>query len=681
MTRGKIGRSWIALGFWVVWIGVGIPAAVTSNHTLLSTQISFPGAETASGFFDISKKEAVRNLFLAVYEQTGSAEAGWTGDIAQCVAGTVSDEFREITLERLDFYRILAGLPIFTNWDDTLSRMAQQAALIMAANSVLTHYPTPDLHCYTDEGARAASNSVLALGSCGPVAVDQYIWDFGPTNYHVGHRRWLFSPRVQKVGLGAVPQTEGHYAANAIWVIPEEMPEQWGPTRDGFVAWPPPGYIPYPLVPVRWSCSVENADFSEAGVQMTREGTVVPVEVQPVVEGIAEPTLVWQISGMDANQETEWPRPDQDTTYEVTITNILIDGVPKDLSYKVTIFDPFDLSSRPRTPVVQGPTNMAVLHTGVYTIAQPSPTANRYDWRYAYVEPLLLSTNEDLQPPAWTASTSSGYSPFEPIEGLPNQYFYHLAHPKPEDQILALNSPVILGDHAVLEFDSWLGWAMTNQIARVQISTDEGVTWTDLFTKSGDGSAGQTNWAHVTLSLTNYAGKIVDLRFVYDYEYGPYYQSTELGVGWHIYRIQLFDALKFTKLQTYSLPLGASFSVVPRIPRAVAVQARGRVWGKYPLFWGPWQITSVHVSDPLQSWIRKFTIDDAGYPVMEVEFPEGPTQIYIRVLTAPTPQGPWTQPANWWFHLMQNSTNRWEVRVVPPQSTPRFYRLEVQRAR
>ena len=681
MTWGKIGRAWIALWLGAVVGGYGIFSVRASDDMLLSTQISFPGAETPAGFFDLSHKEPVRNFFLAVYEQTASAEVGWTGDLGRCVAGTVSDEFKQITLERLNFYRILVGLPIFTNWDETLSHRAQQAALILAANNVLTHYPTPDLHCYSEEGAYAASNSVLALGSCGPVAVDQYIWDFGSTNYHVGHRRWLFSPRVQKVGLGAVPQTEGHYAANVIWVIPEEMPEQWGPTRDGFVAWPPPGYVPYPLVPVRWSCSVEEADFSQAGVQMKEDGQEVAVEVQPVVEGIAEPTLVWQIHGMNADQETEWPRPDHDTVYEVTITNILVNGEAKDLSYKVIVFDPFDFSDRPRTPVVQGPTNLAILHTGVYTLAQPSPPADCYDWRWAYVEPLLLTTNEDLQPPAWTVTTSPGYSPFEPVQGFPNYYFYHLAHPKPEDQILALHSPVILGEHARLEFDSWLSWAMTNQIARVQISTDEGATWTDLFTKPGDGTVGQTNWAHITLSLTNYAGKIIDLRFVYDYESGPYYQSTDLGVGWHLYRIQLFDALNFTKLQEHTLPLGTAFSVVPRIPRAVAVQARGRVWGKYPLFWGPWLITQVHVTDPLQSWIRKLTIDEWGYPVMEVEFPEAPTQIYIRVLTAPTLHGPWTQPANWWFHLMPDSTNRWEVRVVPPQSTPRFYRLEVQQAR
>jgi len=77
-------------------------------------------------------------------------------------------------------------------------------------------------------------------------------------------------------------------AANAVWVVDDA--NYWGPrpaTRNAFVSWPPPGYVPYPVVYPRWSFSYPSADFSAATVTMTSNGVPVPVAQETPVPASA----------------------------------------------------------------------------------------------------------------------------------------------------------------------------------------------------------------------------------------------------------------------------------------------------------------------------------------------------------------------------------------------------------
>src|SRR6185312_8522029 len=118
----------------------------------------------------------------------------------------------------------------------------------------------------TSAGASAAANSNLALGSFGPDSITGYINDFGANNTEAGHRRWLLYPQTQTMGTGDIPAGNGFTNANATWVLDGNYGTARPATRDGFVAWPPPGYVPYPVVFARWSFAYPNADFSTATV-------------------------------------------------------------------------------------------------------------------------------------------------------------------------------------------------------------------------------------------------------------------------------------------------------------------------------------------------------------------------------------------------------------------------------
>src|SRR5262249_31156342 len=145
-----------------------------------------------------------------------------------------------------------------------------------------------------------------------PGCVVSYIVDNGSNNAAAGHRSALLFPQTQSMGTGDVPQSgpaaNPYYLANAIWVQDANI---FGPrpaTREAYVAWPPPGYVPYQVVGPRWSFAYYNADFTNATVSMKRNGAAVPVRQEtwtsvgcPPQICFPENTLVWVPDNQDTS--------------------------------------------------------------------------------------------------------------------------------------------------------------------------------------------------------------------------------------------------------------------------------------------------------------------------------------------------------------------------------------------
>jgi hypothetical protein len=231
----------------------------------------------------------------------------------------------------------MAGIPADIDLSSTNSGKDQEAALMMSANGTLSHSPPESWDCYSPDGAEAAGNSNLSLGSYGWDAVDGYMIDPGASNGPVGHRRWLLYPQTQTMGTGDIPP-QSHSSSNALWVFDSHI---WDPrpgTRDDFVAWPPPGYIPYPVVPARWSFAYPQADFSGTTVTVTKDGESVPVTPESYVSGYGENTFVWIFNGMSSSDT--WTMPASDESYQVSVNNVVIGGQAQNFNYTVTVFDP-----------------------------------------------------------------------------------------------------------------------------------------------------------------------------------------------------------------------------------------------------------------------------------------------------------------------------------------------------
>ena len=281
---------------------------------------------------NILDRAAVAAFYQERYLGGPGVDSGWTGSHAACDEGTTTPEFRAVVLQRVNYFRAMAGVPAGVQFSDELNRKAQKAALMLSANGKLTHHPDLDWLCYSPDGAWAAEKSNLFLGVCSVEAVDGYMEDRGTTNYFVPHRRWLLHPLTQWMGSGDIPATDGYPAANALWVV-GSSPEA-ASLRDPYVAWPPPGFVPYSLVFPRWSVSRDGADLTQASVTMLHHGQRVPLTLLEPVRGQGLNTLVWE-PHIPPRQ-----RPGVDTWYTVQIENALIDGWPAHFRYTVVIFSP-----------------------------------------------------------------------------------------------------------------------------------------------------------------------------------------------------------------------------------------------------------------------------------------------------------------------------------------------------
>lgn len=279
-------------------------------------------------------RRASERFYQQVYLASENVPVDWTGNHSTCTAGSTSQAFRDAVLLRINYFRAMAGVPAWVTFSPEYTRKAQQAALMMSRNGQLSHSPPATWACYTAEGAEAAGKSNLCLGAYSWRAIDGYMEDPGSGNSAVGHRRWILYPQTQMMGTGDVPATGGYWAANALWVFDTNM---WGPrppTREEFVAWPPPGYVPYQVVFPRWSLSYDEAGFSSATVSMARNGSSISVSVKPVVNGYGENTLVWEPNASFG------VAPTSDITYTVSVRNVLVGSVYQDFAYSVIVFNP-----------------------------------------------------------------------------------------------------------------------------------------------------------------------------------------------------------------------------------------------------------------------------------------------------------------------------------------------------
>lgn len=546
---------------------------------------------------DTTSREEVRNFYRTVYAASENAVIGWTGDVDLAIAGTTNQSFKDAVALRVNYYRALAGVPAEITFFDAFNVQAQDAALMMSANDTLDHFPPTTWSCYTASGAYAAARSNLALGTNGPDAIDGYIEDFGSTNDVAGHRRWVLFPQTETMGTGDVPSNGLYQAANALWVIDPNAAGAARPAvRDEFVAWPPPGYVPYSQVFARWSFSYPNADFSGATVSMTRDGLTLNVFLEWVTDGYGENTLVWVPDDLDSSVPFTPTAPLADTTTHVTVSNVVINGVAKNFSYDVTIFDPAKAGADTVLTTITGTATPLAGVANSYSFPAVRK-ATAYQWQSRPQTTFTAVEGAENGLTNVTANVPAGYNPISTTVHPVGLASFHLTHPGLVDQFLTLNRTLVPTATSQLSFLSRLGYATSGQTAHVQISTDDGATWTDVYSQVGSDSAGETSFTTRTVSLASYAGKAVQLRFWYAYELGqPGYNQTLDSVGWFIDQIAISNADELGTATVTDIPSGTQFVLQPTQAGRFALQVRPQFYGLYFTEWGP--IKTVTVAAP-----------------------------------------------------------------------------------
>lgn len=219
-------------------------------------------------------------------------DAGFTGDVSMCEAGTTSDEYRRSVVQRLNWYRAAAGLSdISVNASHTMS--AQLAALVYLANGRFT--VAPGAACFSFEAEDAAKGGPGWLGQAGPSVINSFVRSDGSHNL----RRNMLAPHLRQVGIGHASDPDSRYRSS--FMLYTDYGDAWKTARPqvrearGFVVWPPAGYVPDNLVPLRWSFSLPNADYSDAVVTVADHFGSLPATVISEDTWYREHSLVWEV--------------------------------------------------------------------------------------------------------------------------------------------------------------------------------------------------------------------------------------------------------------------------------------------------------------------------------------------------------------------------------------------------
>jgi len=286
----------------------------------------------------LTPREQAIDDYKKMYIGSALSDPGFTGNTVGCLKGACSQESHTKVVLRINYFRKLVGLPANITHNASQNDKCQEAALYMAANNTLTHHPPASGLCYTQGAYDAASKGNLAISSGMPGntavhsvnSVTGYIEDPGANNKPVGHRAWLLQPELVKIGHGSVWMPNlNNRATNCL---------MWGDNINGpaatipFVAYPPKGFMPGPLVFPRWSFSIKGATFNNAQVTMTGPSGNVNLTIvhrSTSASGMPDPRIVWEPQGV---QNTGM----EDIKYTVTVSNIT--GVnPNTYTYDVII--------------------------------------------------------------------------------------------------------------------------------------------------------------------------------------------------------------------------------------------------------------------------------------------------------------------------------------------------------
>ena len=273
-------------------------------------------------------------------------------------------------------------------------------------------------------------------------------------------------------------------------------------------------------------------------------------------------------------------------------------------------------------PAVTGPATPVINNANTYLIA-PVPSANEYQWRnFQLATPIIEGAESGSS--AVTINQRGTYDVFESTTKKTGARSFHLATPAGgiREQSIVLNARYLVNANSTLRFQSRLGWATTTTFAIVQVSTDEGATWQEVYRQAGTTSSGESTFNARSVNLAPFAGSIVKLRFSF-LPTGSSYTSTDSATGWFIDDIMIDGGFQIANEQITNVPEN-SFIFRPAVVTDFVLQGRARTGHDF-LPWGPMlNVRSTQTSaTPASFRVSGLSVTN-GYATIDVELLSGP---------------------------------------------------------
>ncbi len=140
---------------------------------------------------------------------------------------------------------------------------------------------------------------------------------------------------------------------------------------------------------------------------------------------------------------------------------------------------------------------------------------------------------------------------------------FHLANPGFNSTIITLGRPFRILTNTVLSFQSRLGYATSDQTALAQISTDNGETWQDIYSRAGDGTSGDGSFAPINLPLGAYAGAEARARLGFQFTSGSAYTQTISIVGWIVDNFSVSNVFEVLSVTETNVKYPGTFAFNP----------------------------------------------------------------------------------------------------------------------
>ncbi len=319
-------------------------------------------------------------------------------------------------------------------------------------------------------------------------------------------------------------------------------------------------------------------------------------------------------------------------------------------------------------PMVNGPDAPAVGRANGYAVTVAGG-ATEYQWR-SFERVTARGEGAETGTENITIDQTAGYDVIQTQIKTAGSSAFHFAHPQSgaRPQSVTLKPTYALSADSSLRFQSRLGWAGPAQVARVQISTDGGATWTSLFSQAGSGNSGESSFTERTVDLAAFAGRQARLRFVYDISSGSFFPQTDAEVGWYVDDIRFSNVDETANEQTAAVTNGA-FDFVPAREGTYVLQARARAGHRF-LEWGPTRVVQAAVSNTLEMQVSR--IARAGAEIQLTVDLLGGTAGALALESKASLTENWAAQA---ATIEPQSSTRFLIRVARSVEPARFYRV------
>lgn len=274
------------------------------------------------------------NDYLTNYEPNDFSvnEINWTGNVNNCTTGNYNYNINTKMLNRIKFLRRICALNDDVVFVESLNAKCREAILMFEKNENISHClgtngaPCNTWSCNSADAILAAQRSNISYGDWDYFdPFELYILEEGSFNDAVPHMKWLLYSKAKTFGNAIGPNM------NVIYIY-----DNFGNpsmNQKDYIAFPPEGFVPAPIIKNKWFFAVPNANFSNATVTITNEnGNNIPLTIATRNSTFGDRAITWIVDNIDTNNI-------YDVSYTVTVSNIT-NAPSSTYSYTIIVTQP-----------------------------------------------------------------------------------------------------------------------------------------------------------------------------------------------------------------------------------------------------------------------------------------------------------------------------------------------------